>query len=46
MVNTKKVETPEKSEEKIGKKEPRVGETIRVYFKVREKGDKTRASLR
>ena len=45
MVNTKKVETPEKSEEKIGKKEPRVGETIRVYFKIREKGDKTRETF-
>ena len=45
MVNTKKVETPEKSEEKIDKKEPRVGETIRVYFKIREKGDKTRETF-
>ena len=45
MVNTKKVETPEKSEEKVKREEPRIGETIRVYFKVREKGDKTRETF-
>ena len=45
MAKSKKVEIPEKSEEKIGKKEPRVGETIRVYFKVREKGDKMRETF-
>ena len=45
MAKNKKVEIPEKSEEKIGKKEPRVGETIRVYFKIREKGDKTRETF-
>jgi len=45
MAKNKKVEIPEKNEEKVKREEPRVGETIRVYFKVREKGDKTRETF-
>ncbi len=45
MTKTKKVEIPEKSEEKVERKEPRVGETIRVYFKVLEKEGKTRETF-
>ena len=45
MAKNKKVEIPEKSEEKVEREEPRVGETIRVYFKVREKDGKTRETF-
>ena len=45
MAKNKKVEIPEKSEEKVERKEPRVGETIRVYFKVLEKEGKTRETF-
>ena len=45
MAKNKKVEIPEKSEEKVKREEPRVGETIRIYFKVREKEGKTRETF-
>jgi len=45
MTKTKKAEIPEESGEKENKIEPKVGETVRVYFKIREKDGKTRETF-
>ena len=45
MAKTKKTKAPEKTEEKASKKEPKIGETVRVYFKVKEKDGKTREAF-